>query len=164
MKGSGLEFPTPPATPASPNQGRGTRGIIEAVIASASGYGLVLASASPTFGVQVPGVSSQATLVGLGVVILIHWLVALRINLRVYVAVCAVFAFGLTLPAFRQQDGGLALTDLTMRFAAGQEVTLPGPVYFLGLWFTFLCPPLMAVCVMVMMRQRRAAQVGEDRA
>jgi hypothetical protein len=103
-------------------------------------------------------------LAGLGVVILIHWLVALRINLRVYVAVCAVFAFGLTLPAFRQQDGGLALTDLTMRFAAGQELTLPGPLYFLGLWFTFLCPPLMAVCVMGMVRQRRAAQVGEDRA
>ncbi|MCA0361821.1 MAG: hypothetical protein LCH41_12315 [Armatimonadetes bacterium] len=40
----------------------------------------------------------------------------------------------------------------------------PEPLSFLGLWFTFLCPPLMAVCVMVMMRQRRAAQVGEDRA
>lgn len=164
MKGSGLESPAPPATPASPNKGRGARGIVEAVIASASGYGLALTSAGPAFGIQLPGGSSQATLLGLGVVILIHWLVALRINLRVYVAVCAVFAFGLTLPAFRQQDGGLALTDLTMRFAAGQEVTLPGPLYFLGLWFTFLCPPLMAVCVMVMMRQKRAAQVGEDRA
>ncbi len=40
----------------------------------------------------------------------------------------------------------------------------PGPLSFLGLWFTFVCLPLMAVCIMVMMRQRRAARVGEDRA
>lgn len=139
-------------------------GVTEALIASCTGYGLAIWGGNLFFAEVLPQVIREAWVIGLGVVILIHWLVALRINLRVYVAVCAVFAFGLTLPAFRQQDGGLALTDLTMRFAAGQEVTLPGPLYFLGLRFTFLCPPLMAVCVMVMMRQRRAAQVGEDRA